>query len=147
MRILIATDGSKYSEAALEAVLKRPWPQESLFRVVSVAEIPALSYVTGEESVLDYDFSTLKSYHQKIIDEAVAKIRAVGKQVSGILRDGVAAEEIVDEAKQWSADLILVGTHGRRGLSRFLLGSVAQQVAAHAHCSVEIVRMQDKEVL
>ena len=47
---------------------------------------------------------------------------------------------ILDAAKTWAADLIVLGSHGRHGLERFLLGSVSEAVAVHAHCSVEIVR-------
>ena len=49
-------------------------------------------------------------------------------------------ERIIDSAAEWRADLIVVGSHGRSGIPRFLLGSVAEFVARHAKCSVEIVR-------
>ena len=49
-------------------------------------------------------------------------------------------ELILNEASAWGADLIVVGSHGRQGASRFLLGSVSEPVAFHANCSVEIVR-------
>jgi nucleotide-binding universal stress UspA family protein len=48
---------------------------------------------------------------------------------------------ILDEAKEWKADLIVLGSHGRRGLDRLLMGSVAESVAVHAHCSVEVIRL------
>jgi nucleotide-binding universal stress UspA family protein len=47
---------------------------------------------------------------------------------------------IIDEADKWGADLIVVGSHGHRGFERFLLGSVSEGVARHAHCSVEVIR-------
>jgi nucleotide-binding universal stress UspA family protein len=53
---------------------------------------------------------------------------------------GHAAETIMETAKNWGADLVALGSHGRRGFSRFLLGSVSYAVASHAPCSVEIVR-------
>ena len=49
-------------------------------------------------------------------------------------------ELILSEAAEWGADLIVVGSHGRRGINRFLLGSVSEAVALHANCSVEIIR-------
>jgi Universal stress protein family len=49
---------------------------------------------------------------------------------------------ILDEATQWGADLIVLGSHGRRGAERFLMGSISEAVAMHAHCSVEVVRMK-----
>ena len=54
--------------------------------------------------------------------------------------EGSPKRVILDEAERWDAELIVVGSHGRRGLQRFLLGSVSQAVALHAPCSVEIVR-------
>jgi nucleotide-binding universal stress UspA family protein len=56
------------------------------------------------------------------------------------VREGDPRSVIVDEAEEWGADMIVLGSHGYTGLKRLLLGSVAQSVAAHAHCSVEIVR-------
>jgi nucleotide-binding universal stress UspA family protein len=53
---------------------------------------------------------------------------------------GHAAEIIIETAKKWGANLVALGSHGRRGFSRFLLGSVSYTVASHAPCSVEIVR-------
>jgi nucleotide-binding universal stress UspA family protein len=54
---------------------------------------------------------------------------------------GDAKSAILDDAKSWGADLIVMGSHGRRGLERFLVGSVSEAVLRHAHCSVEIVRL------
>jgi nucleotide-binding universal stress UspA family protein len=56
------------------------------------------------------------------------------------MREGNPATEIVDEAKEWRADLIIVGSHGYTGFKRLVLGSVAQSVVGHAPCSVEVVR-------
>lgn len=58
---------------------------------------------------------------------------------------GTPEEAILDEAEKWDADLIVVGSHGFKGLDRFLLGSVSHDVAIHAPCSVEIVRSKRKK--
>jgi nucleotide-binding universal stress UspA family protein len=55
-------------------------------------------------------------------------------------------ELILKEAADWGADLIVLGSHGRRGFSRFLLGSVSEAVASHAPCSVEVIRQARKAV-
>jgi nucleotide-binding universal stress UspA family protein len=68
------------------------------------------------------------------------KLRASGFRVSTAVETGDTRERIIDSAERWFADLILLGSHGRRGATRFLLGSVAESVARHAPCSVEIVR-------
>jgi nucleotide-binding universal stress UspA family protein len=62
-------------------------------------------------------------------------------EVAGDIIEGHPKQVLLDEAEKWGADLIVVGSHGRRGLDRFLLGSVSQAVALHARCSVEIVRV------
>ena len=53
---------------------------------------------------------------------------------------GDARSTILDLAQAWPADLVVLGSHGRRGWDRFLMGSVAESVAVHAHCSVEVTR-------
>jgi nucleotide-binding universal stress UspA family protein len=60
--------------------------------------------------------------------------------VSEQLIEGDPKSQILDVAKEWKADMIVVGSHGRTGLNRFLMGSVSQGVVNHAHCSVEVVR-------
>jgi nucleotide-binding universal stress UspA family protein len=61
------------------------------------------------------------------------------------VRQGDPRTVIIDEAKAWSADLIVVGSHGYTGIKRLLLGSVAQSVVSHAPCSVEVVRPKDDQ--
>jgi nucleotide-binding universal stress UspA family protein len=68
---------------------------------------------------------------------ATAGVR-VSESLSVLLKSP--KEVILDEASQWGADLIVVGSHGRRGIDRFLMGSVAESVASHAGCSVEVAR-------
>ncbi|PYT09057.1 MAG: hypothetical protein DMF60_03355 [Acidobacteria bacterium] len=62
-----------------------------------------------------------------------------------VVRDGDPRSVIVDEAKDWSANLIVVGSHGYTGVKRWLLGSVAHSVVSHAPCSVEVVRKSTAE--
>ena len=61
-------------------------------------------------------------------------------QVTTEMLEGSPAEKILDAAEEWQADLIVVGSHGRRGIARFVMGSVSQSVASHAKCSVVIAR-------
>ena len=67
-------------------------------------------------------------------------VRSTGLQVSTEVLNGSPKRVIVEEAEAWGADLIVVGSHGYHSWERMLLGSVSQSVAAHAECSVEIVR-------
>jgi len=144
MKVLIATDGSEYGKAAVSAAAERPWPPGTNLRVLTVMERPAISYITGGERELDLNYNQLaaeiRSSLEAIAIDAARSLEREGLTVSHIVKEGVAAEEIIDEAKEWGADLILLGTHGRHGIKRFILGSVARIVATHAPCSVEVVR-------
>ena len=66
-----------------------------------------------------------------------AGIKAVGSELLPI---GDAREVILDQTRGWAADLIVVGSNGHHGIERFMLGSVSESVAMHAHCSVEVIR-------
>jgi nucleotide-binding universal stress UspA family protein len=67
-------------------------------------------------------------------------IRQAGLECGGMVLTGPAREAIIDEAKEWAADLVVVGSHGLGVIARLLIGSVAEAVSVHAHCSVEVIR-------
>ncbi len=135
MKILIGIDDSEFSQAAAEAVARRPWAQGTQVKLVSAIEQPA-NYPVDARDPNPYELARLA------LDRAVAALRASDNQfeVSTDIIEGSPKHVLLDEAEAWGADLIVVGSHGRRGLERFLLGSVSQAVALHAKCSVEIVR-------
>jgi nucleotide-binding universal stress UspA family protein len=75
-----------------------------------------------------------------LVDRIARELRSAGFKADTAVEVGDVRESIIDAATQWGADLIVVGSHGQRGIRRFLLGSTAEFVARHASCSVEIVR-------
>jgi nucleotide-binding universal stress UspA family protein len=77
---------------------------------------------------------------QGLVAKAAEQLRSAGYQADTLVREGVTRTEIVDMAADWNADLIVLGSHGRRGLERLLLGSVSDFVSRHAKCSVQIIR-------
>jgi nucleotide-binding universal stress UspA family protein len=79
------------------------------------------------------------------MSRAAASLKEKGLPVEMVVRNGDPRSVIVDEAKDWPADLIVVGSHGYSGVKRWLLGSVAQSVVSHAPCSVEVVRKRTEE--
>jgi nucleotide-binding universal stress UspA family protein len=81
---------------------------------------------------------------EQLTRQASERIAAPGLSVDTEVREGDPRTAIVDAADEWQADLIVVGSHGRTGLTRLVMGSVAQAVVAHAHCSVEVVRRRTK---
>jgi nucleotide-binding universal stress UspA family protein len=82
----------------------------------------------------------LKKPAHELVEGVGSELRRSGFQVSTAVDVGDTREIIIDSAAEWNADLIMVGCHAHRGIRRFLLGSVAEFVARHAKCSVEIVR-------
>lgn len=145
MKILLATDGSACSDAAVSSLAARPWPAGTVVKVVSVAEPPMLYTTEGWALPPAYyeDLEQALTDHAKAAIEQ-ARSRLAGREgeleiVAEVLR-GSPKHAILDEAEAWGADLVVLGSHGRTGLERLLLGSVSQAVASHARCSVEIVR-------
>ncbi len=149
-RILLATDGSDCSVAAIQSVAKRPWSARTVIRVISAVApfIPvadaASAYFFAGQSVLAAQAieEAGRSRANEAItraDELFREAGVAGVQTGGpILGDPRAV--ILDEARQWSADLIVLGSHGWRGLDRLMMGSVSESVAMHAPCSVEVIR-------
>ena len=123
-RVLLATDGSETSLKAARELSNRPWPEGSEFRILTVEEpwlIKPSSVVTNTDS-------------------AEQVLASAGLKPTVAILSGKPKEVILTEAKKWNADLIVVGSHGRRGFKRFLLGSVSEAVAMNAHCSVVVAR-------
>jgi nucleotide-binding universal stress UspA family protein len=148
MNILLATDGSDCSKAAVDAVAERPWPEGSEVKIISAVEIPYVP--TTEAWVLPDSYyneleAAAKAQAEEAIKDAVARIKsgeAAGLAISTDILNGSPKDVILDEAEKWGADLIVLGSHGYSGWQRFLLGSVSHAVATHARCSVEIVRQK-----
>lgn len=146
MKILLAIDGSACSDAAVEEVARRPWPDGSQVKVLTAHELPMAPTAEGWALPANYfdDMDVaLRKQSQNILDQAIQKLKSsLNKSISldGAILPGPARTVILDEAESWGADLIVVGSHGYRAWERFLLGSVSQAVVSHAKCSVEVVR-------
>ena len=80
---------------------------------------------------------------EALVARAAQQLRDAGFSTSTTVREGEPRRVILDGAAAWDAELIVVGSHGKTGLDRVLLGSVSEHIARHARCSVEIVRMDE----
>ena len=151
MRIILAIDGSSFSDAAVTEIATRPWPAESEVRIISVVEPPLLptvetwvppdNYIQAlEQAGEDQARSVLGKAVDRITSEQRDRLRVTTEIVKGHPKHA-----IIDAAETWEADLIVVGSHGYRGLTKLWLGSVSQAVASHAKCSVEIVRSRQHD--
>jgi nucleotide-binding universal stress UspA family protein len=146
MKILLAIDESDFSRAALQSVMARPWPPNTEVKVLNVVEPPSLLMgreMAGPDLEFEAVWNALREQAKDLVAKAAEKLRGAKFEVSTELVEGDPKSQIIDIAKEWHADMIVLGSHGRTGLSRFLMGSVSQAVVRHAHCSVEIVRITE----
>ncbi|HXQ26047.1 MAG TPA: universal stress protein [Candidatus Acidoferrales bacterium] len=150
MKVLLAIDGSGCSKAAVRSVAKRPWPSGTSFKLLSVVPpfMPTMDvaapyfYIDQSAEAADIIEREARKRAVEAVAEAQALLSRAGIQVpaGGAPPLGDPRTVILDEAKQWGADLIVVGSHGWRGIDRIMLGSVSESVAMHAPCSVEVIR-------
>jgi nucleotide-binding universal stress UspA family protein len=151
MNILVAIDDSTFSAAAVESVTERTWPEGSKFKLLSVVEPFHPEYAGWHTSYMPVAVEAqreLVEAAKALVNERVKTLTAAfGREtVLAEVREGYVTDTILEAAKEWPADLIVVGSHGRTGITRLLLGSVSEAVVSQAPCSVEIVKMPKKHV-
>ncbi|MEJ2182955.1 MAG: universal stress protein [Nitrospirota bacterium] len=137
-KILVAHDGSKLSDKALKRAVEIAVAMSSSLTVLSV--IPEL-YLT---ELSDIDRGRIVEALTEETKTAMEKVRIslASKPVEAktIIRQGPAAEKILETAQKMKVDLLVVGSHGRHGARKFLLGSVSSKVVDHATCPVLVVK-------
>jgi nucleotide-binding universal stress UspA family protein len=140
MKILLGIDDSKYAEEIARGLVAQLRPQNTDVLVLHVLQ--PLGLVAPPEMAMGYapELADLKQPAQELVERIAQQLRGAGFKTETAVEVGDVRERILDSATEWHADLIVLGSHGKRGLQRFLLGSVAEFVARHAKCSVQIVR-------
>lgn len=172
-RILVPLDGSQLSHQSLpyakriarcggsELVLLRATPRPASIAMtpedvaVEIGERPPSPGVPFQPSPADRVFTAAPTHLGDVrverevqqaaeeLDTLQSQLRSEGLAVSTVVRPGEAADAILDVGREVSADLVVMSTHGRGGVSRFLLGSVADKVVRHAEIPVMLVRARD----
>jgi nucleotide-binding universal stress UspA family protein len=142
MRILLAQDGSGGAMQAAEMVRDIPWPVGSFLRVVSVIE-PTMTALTAWGAAADawaeVD-SQISKYHKDELAETVRGLSGPNLTVESAVMRGRPATVIVDEARGFSADLIVMGSRGHGAITSLVLGSVSGEVVDQAPCPVLVAR-------
>ena len=146
-KLLLASDGSEETELALKTAVDLTNNTNSELHVVTVggAEYRHGYDIPESGDLLQETYKTIKREAQETLDEQVEKIEDAGGTVTEAhLRMGRAAEEIVNLGEEIGAGLIIIGSRGRGGISRALMGSVSDSVIRHAHCPVLVVRSEER---
>lgn len=148
-RILVPIDGSATSDFGLEEAIKLAQLTGASLRLVHVVD--ALTITKGllpSAHYADEVPAQKKEAGEQILEEARTRVAASGVKVEAFLFDSVlprVSETVIEQAKAWNADLIVIGTHGRRGVGRVLLGSDAEQIMRMAPVPVLLVRAPQVE--
>jgi nucleotide-binding universal stress UspA family protein len=145
MNVMIAVDGSPHSDAAVEFVRKMTLPQGSRVTVVSSVALPTFSYV-GSYVPADLQVETwlgeITKAHEDVVSRDVTALHAAGVHVESRVLQGDPRDTLVEEARRLGANLLVVGSHGRTGFDKLVMGSVSSHVMAHAPCSVLLVKLK-----
>jgi nucleotide-binding universal stress UspA family protein len=147
MNVLLGVDLSPHAEAALNFVLRMAWTAETTLVVVSVVHLPFMAY--GEAAAFAPDdlsglYETLEEAHREVASRSARRLKDAGLLAEARLVHGDPREALIEEARRHRADLIVVGSHGRSGLTKLVMGSVASYVVTHAPCSVLVVKMEGR---
>lgn len=143
-RMLVPLDGSETSNKALVAALELARQCGGRVRLVHVIE--EMAYLSGFDQYGGYSgelIGVMRENGQKILDDGMAIAQSAGVEADQMLFDKLGerlGEVVSDAAKRWNADLIVVGTHGRRGIGRVLMGSGAEQIIRLAPVPVLVIR-------
>jgi nucleotide-binding universal stress UspA family protein len=146
MKIILATDGSAYSQAVVEVLKRFPLPAPTDLTVLSVLaddEIFHTAEIDMEEADrngLDALYQSQRQQAERLLAREAERFAATGWTVHTMLREGHVAHQIVTAAEELAADLVAVGARGVGGIKRFLLGSVSHRVIRYAPCSVLVAR-------
>lgn len=154
MKILLATDGSEYSLVAAKKCCDLiAFDSNTTIRILSVGAI-IIATTQIEVSVVDDYLGIAQKAElataEDIVDETERQIKqTLGDREVKIEKKAYVGYEkgaILEEAEQWGADLIVVGSHGRGFWKRMFLGSVSNAIVRHAKCSVLVVRADESEI-
>jgi nucleotide-binding universal stress UspA family protein len=145
MNILVAIDDSTCSEAAVNAVVHDP--AATAVRVIHVIDWPhdvptSLTFTQGpaEADCVLAAHEELRQRAQALVAGAADRLRRAGINATTCVAEGNPRDQILRVSAEWPADTIVIGSHGRKGIDRFLLGSVSEAIVRRARCSVHVIR-------
>lgn len=141
MKVLLGIDDSPHSKAALQYVKKAPWPKGVV--VIAISAAAPVFVGPGEAAapmVTEQINSGQLAYHKALAEAAALELKEAGIQAEARSPVSDPRHALLETAEKEKADLIVLGSHGRSGIAKLLIGSVASHVVTHAHCNVLVVK-------
>ena len=138
-KILVPLDGSPLAEAALphaEALAKSEHAEIIILRVPNA---PVSEYLSRDPMIAEMVYADMEKESEDYVLNKVAELQKENIKVTGITKDGPVPDTILEVAEETHADMIAMSTHGRTGVSRWLMGSVADKIVHHAHIPVMLI--------
>lgn len=139
-QLLIPTDGSHAAERALNHGIDLAAQNDARVHVLAVAETNSIS---SFESISGTTVDSIRAETESMVNDAAGRVESAGVDVVAETREGRPAEVIVDYAAEHDIDLIVMGTHGRQGVERAMLGSVTERVVRSS--PVPVLTLRDDE--
>lgn len=144
MKIIVAIEDKLFGEAIADFVANHEWPEGSEILIMHVVEPVFVKPMSG------YPTELVRSFNEERLRAAKSLVLSIGTKIRTALPhismkeeivDGHPKEVLINRAKEWPADLMIVGSHGRTGIGQFFLGSVSMSVLSASPCSVMVVKL------
>ncbi len=139
-KILVCLDGSPLAEAALPHAQMLASDEEAEIVLLRVSADPAAEFSFSDPSIADNLIQDMEAETLAYMQSARGKLQRAGFRTSFLICQGAIAETILQTASEIKADVIVMSTHGRSGIQRWLLGSVADRVVTHSTTPVMLIR-------
>lgn len=148
VRVLLAIDESAASQEAVNEIMRRQWPRDTTVRVLHIVGKfvpPAQELWYDAGGNLDQARREIKDRFQALVEQIAKRLTKHDLNVETSIRDGEIGKTIIQEAKEWKADLIVVGSRGHAMFKGLLTGSVSHYVVDNASCPVEVVHQKQDD--
>ncbi len=138
-KILVPLDGSELAEAVLPHVKALAKSEGAEIVILRVPDLPAPDFFSRNPAMANKIVEDLEIETGKYLQDEVKKLNKKGVKVSSVMREGPVPDTILAVAEETHADVIAMATHGRSGIQRWLMGSVADKVVHHSHIPVMLI--------
>lgn len=138
-KILVPLDGSEFAEAILPHVQTMAKDEGAEIILLTVPVIPSADFIARNPGLTHNAIEETEVKTGKYLEAKITNLKKKGTKVKGILREGPVPETILEVAEEVHADMIAMSTHGRTGMARWLMGSVADEVVHNTHIPVILV--------